>query len=97
MTVGREVRPETEPMKESTMNKIRMLLVGVAMIGSLVGMTPTTALAEPVPTDAERSACTSDAFRLCVSLIPNQNAMIACLKSKRSQLSPTCRQLFNRI
>jgi hypothetical protein len=71
------------------MNKIRMLLVGVAMIGSLVGMTPTT--------DAERSACTSDAFRLCVSLIPNQNAVIACLKSKRSQLSPTCRQLFNRI
>ena len=79
------------------MNKIRRILVGAAMIGSLVGMTPTTALAEPVPTDAERSACTSDAFRLCVSSIPNQNAVIACLKSKRSQLSPTCRQLFNRI
>jgi hypothetical protein len=79
------------------MNKVRKVLVGVAIIGSLVGMMPTTAFAEPVPTDAERSACTSDAFRLCVALIPNQNAVIACLKSKRSQLSPTCRQLFNRI
>ena len=79
------------------MNKIRKGLVGVAMIGSLVGIMPTTTFAEPVPTDAERSACTADAFRLCVALIPNQSAVIACLKSKRSQLSPTCRQLFNRI
>jgi hypothetical protein len=79
------------------MNKTRRILVGGAMIGSLVGMMPTTAFAEPVPTDAERSACTSDAFRLCVALIPNQSAVIAGLKSKRSQLSPTCRQLFNRI
>jgi hypothetical protein len=79
------------------MKKIRSGLVRVAIIGSLVGTIPITAFAEPVPTDAERSACTSDAFRLCVALIPNQSAVIACLKSKRSQLSPTCRQLFNRI
>jgi hypothetical protein len=79
------------------MNNIRKGLLGVAIIGSLVGIMPTTAIAEPVPTDAERSACTSDAFRLCVAAIPNQSAVIACLKSKRSQLSPTCRQLFNRI
>jgi hypothetical protein len=79
------------------MNKIRKGLLGVAIIGSLVGIMPTTAFAEPVPTDAERSACTSDAFRLCVASIPNQSAVIACLRSKRSQLSPTCRQLFNRI
>jgi hypothetical protein len=84
-------------MKESTMNKIRSGLVGVAIIGCLVGTIPITAFAEPVPTDAERSGCTSDAFRLCVALIPNQSAVITCLKSKRSQLSPTCRQLFNRI
>jgi hypothetical protein len=79
------------------MDKIRKGLVGVAIIGSLVGMIPTAGFAEPVPTDAERSACTSDAFRLCVALIPNQSAVIACLKSKKPQLSPTCRQLFNRI
>jgi hypothetical protein len=84
-------------MKESTMTKIRSGLVGVAVIGFLVGMIPTAAFAEPVPTAEERSACTSDAFRLCVALIPNQSAVVACLKSKRSQLSPTCRQLLNRI
>jgi hypothetical protein len=84
-------------MKESIMSKIRSGLVGVAVIGFLVSMIPTAAFADPVPTAEERSACTSDAFRLCVAAIPNQSAVIACLKSKRSQLSPTCRQLFNRI
>jgi hypothetical protein len=79
------------------MTKSRSGLVGVAVIGFLVGMIPAAPFAEPVPTAEERSACTSDAFRLCVALIPNQSAVIACLKSKRSQLSPTCRQLFNRI
>ena len=46
------------------MNNIRKGLLGVAIIGSLVGIMPTTAFAEPVPTDAERSACTSDAIQI---------------------------------
>jgi hypothetical protein len=79
------------------MTKIRNGLVGIAIIGSLAGMVPTAGSAEPVPTAAERSACTSDAFRMCFASIPNQTAVIACLKSKKSQLSPTCRQLFDRI
>jgi hypothetical protein len=33
----------------------------------------------------------------CLAAIPNQTAVIACLKSKKPQLSPTCRQLFDRI
>jgi hypothetical protein len=65
------------------MKKIRSGLVGVAIIGSLVGTIPITAFAEPVPTDAERSACTSDAFRLCVALIPNQSAVIALSEVKK--------------
>jgi hypothetical protein len=46
------------------MTKFRSTLIGVAIIGSLVGMIPTAGSAEPVPTPAERSACTSDAFRM---------------------------------
>jgi hypothetical protein len=79
------------------MTKIRRTLVGVAIIGCVVSVMPRSGFAEPTPTAEERLACTSDAFRLCVAAIPNQSAVIACLKSKRSQLSPTCRQLFNRI
>jgi hypothetical protein len=79
------------------MTKIRNGLVGIAIIGSFLGMISSAAFAEPVPTAAERSACTSDAFRMCFASIPNQPAVIACLKSKKSQLSPTCRQLFDRI
>jgi len=80
------------------MTTIRSTLLGVAFMGSLAGMMPTVVFAaEPVPTAEERSACTSDAFRLCFAAIPNQSAVISCLKSKRSQLSLTCKQLFNRI
>ena len=91
------MRPKTEIEGRDPMTKIRRTLVGVAIIGSVVSMMPRSGFAEPIPTAEERSACTSDAFRLCVAAIPNQSAVIACLRSKRSQLSPTCRQLFNRI
>ena len=65
MTIGRGgVSPKQNQMKERTMNKICKKLVGVAILGSLVGMIPTAGFTAPVPSDAERSACTSDAFRL---------------------------------
>ncbi|HEY7247162.1 MAG TPA: hypothetical protein VH678_25090 [Xanthobacteraceae bacterium] len=80
------------------MTRIRSGVVGVAVIGGLFfGMVPSAEAADPVPTAAERSACTSDAFRMCFFAIPNQTAVIACLKSKKLQLSPLCKQLFDRI
>jgi hypothetical protein len=84
-------------MKETIMSKLRNALLGIAIVGSLAGVIPTAGSAAPVATEAERSACTSDAFRMCLAAIPNQTAVIACLKSKKSQLSPTCKQLFDRI
>jgi hypothetical protein len=43
----------------------------------------------------ERAACTPDVFRLCSSEIPNVTKIIACMKAKKSQLSPKCRAAFN--
>jgi hypothetical protein len=42
-----------------------------------------------------RAACTPDAFRLCAAQIPNVDAIIACLKREKAQLSPDCRAVFD--
>ena len=41
-------------------------------------------------TDAEQQACTGDVFSLCSAFIPNEDPILACLKSKRPELSPAC-------
>jgi len=38
-----------------------------------------------------RQACTPDAMRLCSDTIPDVTRTTACMKAKRSQLSPECR------
>jgi hypothetical protein len=44
--------------------------------------------------DAERSACTPDVFRLCGQHIPDATAIVGCLKLQRAHLSPACRAVF---
>jgi hypothetical protein len=50
------------------------------------------ALAE---SEADRTACRPDVFRLCAGEIPNRNRIVACLIRKRSQLSPPCAAVFS--
>ena len=42
-------------------------------------------------TQAQREACTPDAFRLCASHIPNVSAIAGCLRREEARLSPACR------
>lgn len=39
---------------------------------------------------SDQEACTPDVFRLCSDLIPDEPQILACLQSKREQLSPAC-------
>lgn len=41
-------------------------------------------------TQADQDACTPDVFKLCSDFIPDEPQILACLKSKRDQLSPAC-------
>ena len=41
--------------------------------------------------------CSSDAYRLCPQSLGNQNDAVACMKSKRSQLAPTCRVAYDKV
>jgi hypothetical protein len=56
-----------------------------------VSMLPTSGHAY---TPEQEQACTSDAFRLCSSEIPNVDRVTACMVAKKSQLSPPCRAQF---
>lgn len=49
--------------------------------------------ATPLPdrgTPADQDACTPDVFRLCSGFIPDEPQILACLMSKRAELSPAC-------
>ncbi len=43
----------------------------------------------------QRAACTPDVFRLCSAQIPNVDAIVACLKREKSNLSPDCKAVFD--
>jgi hypothetical protein len=46
-------------------------------------------------TAEQRAACAPDAFRLCVSFIPDATNVEACLRQKKSDLSDACRSVFD--
>ena len=41
-------------------------------------------------------ACYSDATTLCSDAVPDEAKVTACMKVKRSQLSPKCRAIFDK-
>jgi hypothetical protein len=45
-------------------------------------------------TQEQRSACTSDALRLCSEFIPNADEITLCLREKNAELSDDCRTVF---
>lgn len=45
-------------------------------------------------TPEQRAACAPDAFRLCVSYIPDAAGIETCLRQRRSELSEACRLVF---
>ncbi|WP_244423336.1 hypothetical protein [Bradyrhizobium sp. ORS 375] len=45
-------------------------------------------------TAEQEQACTSDAFRLCSSEIPNVDRITACMDRRKAELSPPCRAQF---
>lgn len=45
-------------------------------------------------TDAQREACTPDAFRLCSAQIPDADRVAACMQANVANLSAPCRAVF---
>jgi hypothetical protein len=72
----------------------RVRLTAIATFGLLVGLLPSCITAVAAETAEQRSACTSDAFRLCGSAMPDAGRVQACLAQNRRSLSPLCREVF---
>lgn len=45
-------------------------------------------------TPEQRAACAPDAFRLCISDIPDPTKVEACLRQRKTDLSAACRSVF---
>ena len=72
--------------------RIRNFQVGLMLATALAAATWSSAGQAYTP--EQEQACTSDAFRLCSSEIPNVDRVTACMVAKKSQLSPPCRAQF---
>jgi hypothetical protein len=46
-------------------------------------------------TAEQRAACGTDAFRLCLSYMPDATNVEACLRQRKSDLSDACRAVFD--
>lgn len=57
---------------------------------------PPAARVDDRGTEADQRACTPDVFRLCMSEIPNEPRIVACLIRSKPRLSPACRLVFER-
>ena len=68
----------------------------VLSVTAAVAISLTSFAAHAVEATAEqRRACTPDAFRLCSNHIPNVEAITACMRAKKSELSPACKLVFD--
>ena len=66
----------------------------VVMMAALFG-NGTAFAQEDRGTPEQRAACAPDAFRLCVSYIPDATNVEACLRQRKSDLSDACRAVFD--
>lgn len=46
-------------------------------------------------TPEQRAACAPDAFRLCISYIPDPIQVESCLRQRKADLSEACRLVFD--
>ena len=66
----------------------------VVMLAALFG-NGTAFAQENRGTAEQRAACAPDAFRLCLSYIPDATNVEACLRQRKADLSAACRDVFD--
>jgi hypothetical protein len=68
---------------------------GIVALALVVGGLPTAAFAEFKPSATLRSACMSDAMRLCSAYLSSMDRVLTCLQEKKSQASPKCQAQYD--
>lgn len=72
---------------------VRAGSIGLAMIAAALA-TCAQAQDKYQVTDVERAACESDAITLCSGSYPDQDALLACMRTNETRLTPGCRPVF---
>lgn len=76
---------------------LKIATVALVLVASgFVPAASTYAASRNDGSDEARRACTPDVFRLCSEHIPNADKITACLRAKKSQLSPACKAVFDK-
>jgi hypothetical protein len=75
------------------MNALRNRVI--AAVGLAVLALPSTAFAEFKPSAELRSACMSDAMKLCSDSLFSMDGLHACLQKKKSQASSKCQAAYD--
>ncbi len=68
-------------------------VLGAALPLALSIMAPNAALAQR-GTPEQQEACKPDVFRLCGNFIPDEDRIVACLRTNAPNLSPACHDVF---
>ena len=73
----------------------------VSMVAYAV-LVPTLSLAgaadvSPALRGEAEALCRTDAMRLCAEAIPDESAILECMRPKRSELTPSCRKVFDEV
>jgi hypothetical protein len=72
---------------------LRQVALVAAFAASFAALSSTSSFAY---TAEAQQMCTSDAFRLCSSEIPNIPAVSACMRKNRANLSAGCRAVMDK-
>ena len=71
----------------------RAFLTAAALFDGLVPAVAQTADKYGI-TPQEQAACQTDATTLCSQALPDEDALIACMRGNVGRLTPTCRKTF---
>lgn len=72
----------------------RIVLKLAIVIASFMAVHAPALAEEYRGTFEQQLACTPDVWRLCVTEIPDVNRIVGCLRQNTSQLSESCRAVF---
>ncbi len=65
--------------------RLPALLAAAAVLAQI-----SVAAAQDAVRQSDEDACRPDVFRLCMSQIPDEGAIVGCLNAKLDSLSPAC-------
>jgi hypothetical protein len=83
-------RPQPEKGSDMSNYKLAFVIIVAAWFSNAVAVAQ-----ENRGTPEQRAACAPDAFRLCLSYIPDATNVEACLRQRKSDLSDACRAVFD--